>query len=463
MADISQQLDRAYNLIQENELQQARNILRPYTDADIDNPDVWWLYAHATEDPQAGRDALQRVLDLNPDYPGARELMQQLEMQNEPLFASNADDPFADDPFGEQPGSATAATNVVGGSTAGTPVRTTESAPATDEPRSRNMVQLLAVAIVALVIVGAILFLLSQNAASTIPSATEVRDLSSQVTDVAGGNDVLSPVGNDNADDSIGLVVTTDGTQVAIAGDNGNDNTGGTSFDSFSLTATQLNLDATSDAAILPTDAASDDNTGVVDPFSLTATQIVANATATRQAAANPGGASPTVVAVTGTAIPATGTAIDASSVNPTAAPVNTRTSASVNTGATASAADADAQAVEAVPDDVAERITDTLSAYDLPAGQVVAVQDTTLGRTLRVAICEEFAPTSQTALATVLETLANELDNVPGVDAVAMVYLDCNNQEQLAIVAAPASIAQAYADGDATERDFQGSWRAVE
>jgi hypothetical protein len=40
---------------------------------------VWWLYAHAVNDPQKGREALQKVSELNPNYPGLETLEEQIE------------------------------------------------------------------------------------------------------------------------------------------------------------------------------------------------------------------------------------------------------------------------------------------------------------------------------------------------------------------------------------------------
>ncbi|MDQ7034233.1 MAG: hypothetical protein Q9P01_05185 [Anaerolineae bacterium] len=41
-----------------------------------DNPDFWWLYAHAVEDEEAGQEALNHVRQLQPDYPGVDNLAQ---------------------------------------------------------------------------------------------------------------------------------------------------------------------------------------------------------------------------------------------------------------------------------------------------------------------------------------------------------------------------------------------------
>ena len=100
-----QSLARAYELIEMDRLDEARLILEPLLQEDQDNPDVWWLYAHAVDDPAEARRALERVQQLSPDYPGATELQQQidaeLEPESEPVAATAPDDDldFDDDDF----------------------------------------------------------------------------------------------------------------------------------------------------------------------------------------------------------------------------------------------------------------------------------------------------------------------------------------------------------------------------
>ncbi len=67
-------LQRAYSLIENEELEKAREILTPLLEDDADNPHLWWVYTHAAPDQAIGQAALERVLALDPQYPGAREL-----------------------------------------------------------------------------------------------------------------------------------------------------------------------------------------------------------------------------------------------------------------------------------------------------------------------------------------------------------------------------------------------------
>jgi hypothetical protein len=91
-------LAQIYDLIEVNDLEQARAMLKTLLDTDRDNPDVWWLYAHAVSEPETARMALNSVLHLDPGYPQVKELLARLntsigdatfdDTTNEPAFLS---------------------------------------------------------------------------------------------------------------------------------------------------------------------------------------------------------------------------------------------------------------------------------------------------------------------------------------------------------------------------------------
>mgnify|MGYP005847324543 CR=1 FL=1 len=72
-------LASAYELIESDRLDEARALLKPILAEDIDNADAWWLYVHAVDDPETARTALNNVLRIDHDYPGATALMNTLE------------------------------------------------------------------------------------------------------------------------------------------------------------------------------------------------------------------------------------------------------------------------------------------------------------------------------------------------------------------------------------------------
>lgn len=78
MANVRKDLEKAFELINKDRLDEALSILRPITQADPDNADAWWLTANAASEPRDARQALVNLLKLNPKYPKARQLLDQL-------------------------------------------------------------------------------------------------------------------------------------------------------------------------------------------------------------------------------------------------------------------------------------------------------------------------------------------------------------------------------------------------
>ncbi|MCB9451789.1 MAG: hypothetical protein H6672_10135 [Anaerolineaceae bacterium] len=76
---IEQMLAQAFELIEDEDLAGAQRILKPLIEADRNNADVWWLYAHAISDPETAHIALQNVLRIDKDYPEAQSLLNTLE------------------------------------------------------------------------------------------------------------------------------------------------------------------------------------------------------------------------------------------------------------------------------------------------------------------------------------------------------------------------------------------------
>lgn len=80
--DIDTTLQNAFDFIEADQLEQARALLRPVLEAEKNNPDVWWVYAHAVNDPESARLALLNVLSLDSNYPGAQSLLSALEQKS---------------------------------------------------------------------------------------------------------------------------------------------------------------------------------------------------------------------------------------------------------------------------------------------------------------------------------------------------------------------------------------------
>lgn len=82
MADSTQQqLEQAYNLIQQEQLDDAIGLLRKIINKQPNNIDAWWLLANAVTEPDDAHEALSNVLRLNPNHAEAREAFDQLMAQ----------------------------------------------------------------------------------------------------------------------------------------------------------------------------------------------------------------------------------------------------------------------------------------------------------------------------------------------------------------------------------------------
>lgn len=82
MNEAREQLERAYRYIKHDRTAEAEQILRSLLDEEGENVHAWWLLAHAQTDAGEIRHSLNRVLELDPDYPNAvkaREMLDALE------------------------------------------------------------------------------------------------------------------------------------------------------------------------------------------------------------------------------------------------------------------------------------------------------------------------------------------------------------------------------------------------
>lgn len=107
----SDDLKQAYRLIKRDQPEEARAIIRPILEAEPENVHAWWLLAYTGDDPNEVRRALNKVLELDPNYsnaPKAREMLAALNEQFPPEDASEApaetfgeeDSLFAESAFG---------------------------------------------------------------------------------------------------------------------------------------------------------------------------------------------------------------------------------------------------------------------------------------------------------------------------------------------------------------------------
>ncbi|MDZ4764210.1 MAG: tetratricopeptide repeat protein [Chloroflexota bacterium] len=97
---VSDDLQRAYQLIKAGKKDEATKLLIPIVRADNDNADAWWLLANAVPKADQARNALKQFVKLRPDDERARNLIEQLEPAPIKPAATPASTTFDDDPFG---------------------------------------------------------------------------------------------------------------------------------------------------------------------------------------------------------------------------------------------------------------------------------------------------------------------------------------------------------------------------
>lgn len=103
MANAADTLNRAYELIETGNVGSARNLLDTIRTQESDNPDFWWVYAHAVEDKVEGIDALDRLKALDPDYPGIAMLYREMELALPPGITRSAVSREQDNQLGSLP------------------------------------------------------------------------------------------------------------------------------------------------------------------------------------------------------------------------------------------------------------------------------------------------------------------------------------------------------------------------
>ena len=91
-------LSRAHELIEADQMSQAREILESFLAHERNNADAWWLYAHAVANIDEAQTALANVKRIDPDYPGVNDLITQM---NDRLALLGEDNQIQDFPEGD--------------------------------------------------------------------------------------------------------------------------------------------------------------------------------------------------------------------------------------------------------------------------------------------------------------------------------------------------------------------------
>ncbi len=440
MPDTEQVLDEAFQLIEAEQYARARELVQPLLESEPDNPDVWWVYAHAVEDADAGQSALDRVQALQPDYAGLQAVREALPAPAPARPLQKLSSKPQTEP--------TASPEAPADSSETTPQPESASEEASSSGRG-GIARLLLVAVLILVIVAGVLFVLS-NQTTTAPPATPttVAADSTEPSDTAvaqAGEETDEPTQEPTiteTDEPTATVV--EATSIAVVEETDEPTQEPSITDE--PTATRTDEPTEEPTATEATEQPTDEPTAAEQPTD--------EPTATEQ---------PTEVATQQpTATEATEQPMDepTATEQPTDEPTATEQPTEVATdGADATATQAAAD-VEADAD--YELLVSALGDFDLPENPV-DTETTTLGNTLLVTACGVAGPAINNTVRNVLNIVTEELDSISNdVMAVGVRVINCDAETAISTIAVTRADAQAFADGELDDREFLRAWRRV-
>lgn len=402
MNDQTQQaLAEAFELIEADKLSEARAVLKPMLTTHRDNPDVWWLYAHAVTDADEARTALNQVLRLDPNYPDAAQLLNNLENQvparrsavtvvdSEPGFLADIPPTLPDLPEPEDEELA----DIVD--------LDAEKKIEAEEPSRTRLLLLAALGLVALAVIVAIAVLTSQpRGAIPTPTSEGIAAQASSTPLAFLPEETAFPTLEETEP---GVEATEMATEQALA----------TAENTAAPTETVVETEVVSEPTASPTRPRP-------------TTRPTETPTRTPEPSATP----------TQTASP-TSEAIVTSASN-TAIPT---------TAASAAGGPLDAYIQALIPHGIA------------PGG--VGIEQTLQGNTVVANICTNPGPELRTKLPVVMDVIARQPVSA-SVDAVGTRMVNCADNTPLLVIVVPIGDAQEYASGSLSEEDFQARWKSL-
>ncbi len=217
-------LARAFDAVEAGDLESARQILEPILAVERNNADAWWIYSHAVSDPEQARDALEQVVRINPDYPGASELLSTLRdrLPARPLGATGVPIPPAAPP----PSLPETELEEPDFDTKPNPVALTDTAaPETAEPASRRSpLPLIAAALLLIAIIALLALVLNQTQQGVDPNLDQTSTAAAvaMATDepeipLAAATDEAAEVATEDAAEAAGDADATESATEAAA------------------------------------------------------------------------------------------------------------------------------------------------------------------------------------------------------------------------------------------------------
>lgn len=406
----------AYELIEANRIDEARQLLTPLLSQYPDEPDLWWVYSHAVESRDEAQRALQRVVELDPGFTEAAELLADMEPERERVAAEPPPQPVrAIRPLAPPPPPTTATGNTPDDDwmldDGDTFDEDFEDAGDFDETPSAaggpNVLLLGGVAAVLVLVSGVVLFFALTN--NNQPAATP--------TAVAGAA---------TATNVLGVATVADETTTAPA------------------QGTPLTADASAANA-------TETPGGVVETEEValaTATETLAVAAETEDASATPGAsAAETEEPATATEVAtATPRATNTTPPEPTETPLPEPT-------------ETDTPTPTATVDPI-DLILAELGNFEL-SENAATVTETQLGETVVVEFClgeQDRNALLDEALTTLAGLPLEDID----VEAVAVSIYNCESGETFRVIGVTVADALAFQAGDIDEPAFRSSWTVV-
>lgn len=463
MSDIrSLALSRAYELVEAGKPDEARTVLEPILINDRDNADAWWIYAHSVNDPTEARHAIGNVLRINPNYPGAAELMaaldQQYPMAPSELSVSTERTPAFPD---VEP-------DFVGGESFWGDEDEAGGAPAGKRRRSWLPVAIVA-GIIVLLFVILVLLLPSLTGVGT-PTPTSAQ-LAGGVTPTIGvilaptGEVVtqeLTPVQPEETEVALSLIATISGEPPTpeievVTVDVSPEVTESPATHQIPRTTaapTEEDTEVTSVALTATEEATEDAGTSVAQAASPRATEASATD-------------APTVARTPRQTLAPTDTeAVEQTSELPTkpaqtVSPDEATDETAATPAGSATEPSVTEEATDAPSDDYAAQIAEELQAFAV-ADQAMEEINTSLGTALVARVCTLEGPELRSTLREVMGVLVDEVDLLPDTfSAVGVRLINCDGDRTLRIIVVDRENASAYADGVLTQTEFEALWRA--
>lgn len=428
-------LQRAYELVEAGQADEARSLVESVLEAEQANPDAWWIYAHAIDDPVKARQALNEVVKLDPGYPGASELIGVLDTQYPdaasaaeqatPLLLLAAFEGHGEPPSAEGVFIPEAAPAVVEAAPDEEPSFVQQVPPATvvmEKPAEKRRLipwwWYVGVAAVAVLLLALFVLLFGRPAPTPTPTAGETSVAGQPTLDAAALSAQETLVASGLATEAVGAV-STELAEVA------------TSAPMASLPAVVATLPL--DSFVTLTSPAPESTQLVIGPES------------------TPAGEGATDVVPT-EAVPVAET--------PTAAePVQ----ATSDAGAVATPApgfNLPDTVIIVVPADTLNQIVGQLSALTAPPDSALTTEATALGETLVAGFCTADGPELRDLTRQVMDTVSAAAPVMAeSTSAVGVRAVDCSTGQTLRLIVVDRSTATLYTQGAINSEGFESQW----